>query len=107
MRESGIDDYGEKGQRTKERKRQEKQQEEEELNKKALKIQKVFRGKQSRKKPENSPYDIERVKRFVKPNPDYDPTITNPYDPRSQKELYFIPKVTTNEGKIIAVNKKI
>ena len=42
MAREGIDDYAEKGQRTKERKRQEKQEIQEEQNKKALKIQKVF-----------------------------------------------------------------
>jgi len=105
MAQSGIDDYAEKGQRTKERKRQEKQQEEEERNKKALKIQKVFRGKQSRKNPDNNPFSVERVKQYVKPNPDYDPAIIDPNDLRSFKELYYKPKPTSNEAKIIKYNK--
>ena len=102
MARNGIYDYAEKGQRTKERKRQEKQEVEEKRNKNALAIQKVFRGAQSRSKPENSPYDIERVKRFVKPNPDYDPAITDQTDKRSHRELYYKPNIlTTTERKAI------
>jgi hypothetical protein len=67
----------------------------------------VFRGKQSRTKPENNPFSVERVKQYVKPNPNYDPAIIDPDDLRSQKELYYKPKPTSNEAKIIKYNKAV
>ena len=105
MAQSGIDDYAEKGQRTKERKRQEKQQEEEERNKKALAIQKVFRGKQSRMK--NDKFSDDKTRRYIMPNPDYDPKITDPNDTKSFKNIYNKPIVTSNEAKIIKYNKAV
>ena len=102
IRDSGIEEYAQKGQATKQHKREEKEEKEKRINKGITGLQKVFRGKQIRKNPENSPYDIERIKRFVKPNPDYDPAITDQTDKRSHRELYYKPNIlTTTERKAI------
>ena len=102
LRDSGIEEYAQKGQATKQRKREEKEEKEKRINKGITGLQKVFRGKQSRKAPENNPYSLERVRKFVKPNPNYDPAITNEIDQRSQRELYYKPnKLTTTERKAI------
>lgn len=91
LEESGISEYAMKGRETKYRKREAKEKLE---NEKALKIQKLYRGAKSRTK--NDKYSDDNVKRFITPNPDYDPKTPDvtPY-------LYHKPVMTPTEYKAV------
>ena len=91
LEESGIGEYAKKGQETKYRKREAKEKLE---NEKALKIQKLYRGAKSRTK--NDKYSDDNVRRFITPNPDYDPK--NPFD---NPHLYHKPLMTPTEYKAV------
>jgi hypothetical protein len=96
---SGIDEYSQKGRETKKREIQENI---DKRNNKAVKIQKLFRGKQSRHK--NYIYSDDKMKRFIVDNPNYDPSNKNPFDDESSKYAYDKGKartLTTTERKAI------
>lgn len=97
LEESGIGEYAAKGQAAKEQKIEARE-------KAALKLQKLTRGKISRKNPINNPYSEERVGRKVGLNPDYDPRIKDQLDTRSHKDLYYKPEVTEKERRKIEEN---